>query len=309
MQRTPEHARRGRTALRAVSLALAAALTIATYALVAAVPVSGQTGMARIRMAHLSNGTAPADVYLTSFDGQQKRVLQGLAYGQVSQYLDLAPGAYTAVLRPAGASPDSPAMLTAATNLSAGDAYTFAVFGPHTHPAPKILDDRIAAPPAGAGRVRVVQAATRAAHADVVAVGGAALAHNVSFGSVTDYADVPAGSWTINATGPGHPMVSKQLKVDPGTVDSLIVFDAPDTNGIDIESVVDATGMSALSVAGQSVPAGGVQTGAGGLAPPPPSGAPPWLVIVLVGALLAAAATSAAALVHRRHVSAFPVPR
>ncbi len=255
-----------------------------------ALPASGQVTTTRIRMAHLSYGTAPADVYLTSFDGQEKLVLAGLAFGQVSQYLALAPGAYTATLRPAGAAPNSPAMLTASADLAAGSAYTFAVFGPDTKPTPKLVDDQLAPPTAGAGRVRVVQAADRAAYVDVKAVDGANLAENAAFGTVTDYTQVPAGNWTIQASAAGQPTVQKQLSVSPGTDDSLIVYDAPGKEGIQVESVVDATGMGAVSGAGQSVPAGGVQTGAGGTAPAPNRGVP-LSPLALVGLLVGVTAS------------------
>ncbi len=285
--------RRRRPLAVALSMLILGASSMLTVAAAQAAPTPG--AMAQIRMAHLSYGTGPADVYLTGFDGHQTLVLRALAYGQVSQYLQLAPGTYTAWIRPAGAAADSPAMLETSADLSGSTAYTVAVLGPQPHPVTKIVTDQLNAPPAGAGLVRVVQAASRAASVDVSAVGGPTIASDAPFQSVSDYAPVAAGTWTVEASGSGQTPVRRELTVAPGTVNSIIVYDAPGSSGIAVESVVDAQGTGGV-VAGQSLPIGGAATGAGGTAPAPPAGVPGGLVVW--AAALMATALAGFALLH-----------
>ena len=149
--------------LRWVPLAVVAIVA----ALVTAVPAAGaQADTANIRLAHLSPDTPEMDVYVAAAAGDEQRVLEGLGYGQVSDYAALPAGSYTFLLRPMGAPADSTPAVTASADLAAGDAYTFAAMGPHAELQKALLTDDLAPPPAGQAKVRLIQASSTAGEVD-----------------------------------------------------------------------------------------------------------------------------------------------
>jgi Domain of unknown function (DUF4397) len=244
---------------------LSAAIASAAAALaVAAQPVSANAATdVRLRVAHFSPDTPPMDVYATGFDGKEELVLPKLGYGQVSEYLPLTAGLYAFSMRPAGSPATDEAVLRVSADLVADTAYTFAAFGRQAELNTDLLTDDLSAPPAGQGRVRLIQAAIGAGEVDVSAAGGPLLAQGADLGSVGNYVTVPAGSWEITAEGESADPVVENLSVEPGAVSSLVVLDGNGTGNLQLVSVTDAA--SATAAAG-AAPAGGVDTGGGWLA-------------------------------------------
>jgi hypothetical protein len=229
-------------------------------------------GGAKIRLGHFSPDTPEMDVYVTANDGSETKVLEGLGYGQVSDYAPLEPGSYTFLLRPAGADPASDPAVTASADLEDGKAYTFAAMGPHADLKKALLTDDLAAPPAGQAKVRLIQASSTAGTVDVTAADGPVLADDTAFATATGYAAVPAGEWKVDLTSSaaGSSAVERQLDLDPGTVNTLIVLEGSGGQAADLTRVVDATGVDASSDGPlgltDAVPLGGVGTGGGGMA-------------------------------------------
>ena len=271
---------------RHLKLILATGAALVALAATVAAPAGAQAATARVRMAHFSPDAPPTDVYITGFDGSQHLVLPGLGYGQVSEYLPLDAGDYTFSMRPAGASIDTPAVVTSSAHIEADAAYTFEALGVLSSISSTVLDDDLTTPPPGQASVRVIQAATTIPHVDVNVDSGQVLANQASFPSATGYAAVPAGTINVELSAATHqaPTV-EQLDLAPGTVNSLVVLDGTAGHPLRLVKVVDATGSS------QALPTGGIQTGGGGTAPHPsggslPANLPVWAAIIFIALLV-----------------------
>ena len=291
---------------RAGYLALAgAALAVAAPA----VPAEAQAADAHIRLAHLSPDTPEMDVYVTGFDGAETKVLDGLGYGEVSDYAALPAGSYTFLLRPMGAPADSTPAVTASADLAENAAYTFAAMGPHADLQKALLTDDISPPPAGKAKVRLIQASSTAGEVDVTTVDGPALAENRAFATATGYAAIDAGEWTVNVSTSSGTNLQRHLSLDAGTVNTLVVLENA-SGEIELTRVVDATGTDVSSdgplTARQAAPLGGIDTGGGGLAElvvgdtGSEGGGSSLPLVAGIGAAVLAVALAGATLVSRR---------
>lgn len=215
-----------------------------------------------LRLAHLSPDTPAVDVYLSPFGSDDAIVLRSVGYGDYSDYRAVPAGTYSASMRPAGAPAGSAPVLRANARVAAGKAYTVAAVGLNADLTTKVLLDDLTPPPAGKGRIRLIQASTRADSVDVQAVGGPTLAQGTAFGTSTGYATVPAGRWTLQVTpagGDARPLTTT-VDVPAGRVSSVTILDsAGDGAGdgvLDLRTTVDSEGSA-------TVPTGGVKTGFG----------------------------------------------
>jgi hypothetical protein len=251
---------------------------------------------AMIRGGHFSPDTPGVDVYLTSFAGKTTKLwLSGVGYGDVSGYERLKPGLYAVSMRPHGAAPSTPAALSWTLDARPGAAYTACAVGLNAKLHGIVLHDDLAPAPSGQSRVRVVQAASRANHADVVAVDGPTIAHNVAFATSTQYTDVAAGHYTIKASAVGDSSVqaSARVTLKPDSVHTVVVLDSHGS-GITVRVLDDAAGASVP-------PVGAAPTGGGGTAGSG-AGFPDWLYGAVPGgiAVLVTAGAAAAALRRRQ---------
>jgi hypothetical protein len=247
-----------------LAAAVAAVAGVAGALTMAGDPVAASAAPdVQLRVAHFSPDTPPMDVYATGFDGKEQLVLPKLGYGQVSEYMPLTAGLYAFSMRPAGSPATDEAVLRVSADLAARTSYTFAAFGRQAELNTDLLTDDLSAPPAGQGRVRLIQAAIDAGPVDVSAAGGPLLARGADLGEVGNYTPVPAGPWTITADGASADPIAENLTVEAGTVSSLVVLDGDGAGSLRIVSVTDAAGATA---ARGGAPAGGVDTGGGALA-------------------------------------------
>ncbi|MCW2541177.1 MAG: hypothetical protein JWN95_2902 [Frankiales bacterium] len=253
---------RGMLATLAVLLAGTAMLIVPTTSAGGATPAP-----ALVRAAHFSPDTPGVDVYLTAFSGGTTRVwVPNAEYGQVSPYKRVQPGLYVVAMRPHGAAVSTPPVVSWNLDAKSGQAYTAAAIGANKALKTIVLNDNLSLPGTGTGRVRVIQAASRAPKADVDATNGPTVANDLAFASTSAYATVPAGTWTLRAEATTDSSISAtaQVPVQSDSVTSLLVLDAPQ-GGITIRSVLDAAGAG-------TVPAGSVPAGGGGMAPNAPAG-------------------------------------
>lgn len=231
--------------------------------LVAGMPAAGAADPdALVRVAHFSPDTPGVDVYLTGFAGGTTRLwVPNAAYGGVSSYRRLPAGLYVVAMRPHGAAASSPPAIRWNLDVKAGRAYTTAAIGPNADLRSIVLHDDLSLPPAGDGRVRLVQAASQAPRATVRVVGGPTIATGATFGSTTGYRTVPAGTWTLQANGTAPAAVSTDARVAiaAGSVTSLLLLDTKQ-GGITVRTVLDASAPGAI-------PVGPVPAGGGGTAP------------------------------------------
>jgi hypothetical protein len=236
---------------------------------------------AELRVAHLSPDTPSMDVYLTPFDGGEKLVLPGLSFGQVSEYMPLKPGVYQFGFRPAGTpSAQAPVVIFSAA-VAEGVDYTFAALGKLASLSTKLLKDDNSSPAGGQASVRLIQADSTSPQVSVQVENGPLLADKIGFGSVTSYATVTAGPWTLQLTTPAGGTVRQTLMLQPASVNSLVVLTG--TDGPKLSVITDAKGMvidqtpaatpadapavvAAEQVTPIATPSGAIQTGGGATA-------------------------------------------
>jgi Domain of unknown function (DUF4397) len=242
----------------------------------AATPAAHAAVPAELRVAHLSPDTQPMDVYVTPFAGGEKLVLPGLAFGQVSEYMPLAAGIYQFGFRPAGTPAAQPPVVIFSATVAWGSDYTFAVLGKLADLKTNLLKDDNSAPAANSASVRLIQADSTSDQISVQVENGPLLADKIGFGTVTGYATVAAGTWTLDLTTQAGATTKQTLSLDSASVNSLVVLtgtDGPklsvltDAKGMAIETAAAAPADAPPVVAAQQVlPVGGIQTGGGSTA-------------------------------------------
>ena len=232
-----------------------------------------------LRLAHLSPDTPAVDVYVDAVaDPDAGITLEGVSYGAVSDYQDVPTGSYTVSMRQAGASPDTPPVLSTTVEVTGDTARTVAGVGLFADLGLAIIDDSLQTPPDQQSRVRVLAGASNAETLDVSIAGGPSVATDLAFAKTSEYVDVPAGSTSLTVASGDQAPAELPVELAPGSVYSLVVLDTD--QGLRVEPVLDAAGPGV-------VPAGGVETGAGGTVGAGPS----------AGLLVLAAGTGAAVLV------------
>ncbi len=264
--------------IRHITMLLAAvALLLGVPAAVAAHASSAATGTGWIRLAHLSPNTPAVDVYLYSFGNSNAQiVLHHVTYGTVSPYEAVSAGDYSVAMRAAGASATSAPVLSTSVTIAADRAYTVAGMGPESGLRLVVLDDELT-PPSGKSLVRVIQASLKQQTVKFTCSCGGTLASKAAFGSVTSYAPIPPGTWTMAAIGSSD-KTSLPVTLVAGTVHTEVVLDG--SNGLEILNLEDAAGAGLP-------PAGGVTTGFGGTAGHGPGSPVPWAALIGAGSLLA----------------------
>jgi uncharacterized protein DUF4397 len=260
-------------------------LVVATAAMCLTAPTASAAPSeqnAMIRGAHLSPDTVNVDVYLTAFSGGTTTLwLSSVGYGDVSPYEWLKPGVYAVSMRPHGAAASTPPALSWTFSAKAGHAYTAAGVGMNKQLHGIIIEDELTMPAAGHGRVRVIQAASRAPHADITAQGGVVLAKSAAFATTTQYATVAAGTWRVTAKAEGKNVeTAATVNIKSGSVSSLVLLDGKG-GGLTIRTLSDAAGAATRPIG--SVPAGG-----GGTAPRPVGNDLSWIWAAGASALVAA---------------------
>jgi len=266
-----------RTIRRITMLLATAALLLGVPAAVAAHASSAATGTGWIRLAHLSPNTPAVDVYLYSFGNSNAQiVLHHVTYGTVSPYEAVAAGDYSVAMRAAGASATSSPVLSTSVTVAADRAYTVAGMGPESGLRLVVMDDDLTTP-SGKSLVRVIQASLKQQTVKFTCSCGGTLASKASFASVTSYAPIPPGTWTMAAIGSSE-KASLPVSLVAGTVHTEVVLDG--SSGLEILNLEDAAGAGLP-------PAGGVTTGFGGTAGHGPGSPVPWAALIGVGSLLA----------------------
>jgi hypothetical protein len=253
---------------RRMHLATAAsALTVlalgAAGALGATAAHADEPGAGWVRVAHLSPDTKSVDVKLTGLAGGNLiSELDDVAYGAVSDYIEVPQGTYVVSMVPAG-SPDSTApMIRQSVNILSGQPVTVAAYGRNADLGTTVFPDDLTPPADGQVRVRVIQASTTAASVDIATTTGVTVTKDAKQGTATGYTSVGAGPWTLSITGDPATAKTKnsqaQIDLAAGSVATLFVLDTAD-GGVTVKPVVDSAAVGDL-------PTGGIQTGGGGTA-------------------------------------------
>jgi hypothetical protein len=242
---------------RLVRALCVAALTAGVSAL--GLPAADAAEGGLLRLAHLSPDTPSVDVYVDSVASpSNKLLLHGVSYGTISDYQRVPSGIYTVSMRPSGAPPTTPPVLSRTVQVGGGSARTVAGVGYFATLGLEVFTDDLTLPPAGKARLRVVTAAATAKSLSVSLDGGSPVAGNLPFAHTTGYLDVPAGATTLQVTPTGGAATTVPVSLAAGSVYSVVVLDKKG-GGLSVRTVLDAA-------SAQVMPVGGVETGAGGTA-------------------------------------------
>ncbi len=266
---------RGLALTMAVGAAVVASAGVSTAG--AARPIEDAPATGWVRFGHFAPAQAPVDLYV---DGQE--VATSLSFKTVSPYLSLPAGTHTFAVKPVS-DPSSADLLSVEAGVVANDSETIAAVTTRDGLAVQVYDDALAAPPAGQSLVRFIHSAPDVASVDIAVVGGPVLAANVQYPSATAYQAIAAGTYDVEVRQAGTTNVVVKVSgwtIKPGVQSSIVVIKGLD-GALDVVPVLDAAAVP-------TAPAGGVQTGYGGMAPKPGAALPRW-PLVLVPVLLAAA--------------------
>ena len=259
------------------------ALLLGIPAAASASSTAASTGW--VSLGNLSETPSPVDVYLySSGDSSPIYVRDGVAYGTILPYQQVSAGDYSVKMRTTGSSPSSAPVWSVSLTVKAGGAYTVVPLRTSSQSGQlTVIDNSLATPP-GKSLVRVVQADVSQKQLTFHCSCGKGAKGDITShtppGSVSMQAPIPAGTWTMSATGTSA-MTSMPVTLGAGTVHTEIVVKSGP--GIRIIDLKDAAG------AGQA-PVGGASTGFGGTAAHGASSLLPWLAVIGGGALLILAA-------------------
>ncbi|TCK20889.1 DUF4397 domain-containing protein [Pseudonocardia endophytica] len=250
-------------------------LLVAAGALALAPVAGAQEPTGKVRLGHLSPKTPGVDITLSGPEGPtsvDQRVGSGVAYGAVTDYLNLVPGRYSIAMRPAGSAPDAAAPLSAGLQIAPGSAQTLLFFdnGSGGSVRGELVDDDLSAPGTSDGKVRLVQGAEGIPPVQALAVDGPRLATDLAYGTVTDYSTVAAKTWDVRLSA-GGATEAAQLPVGGGSVNTVVL--TKDASGkLAARPLTDVAGLPVSgpqSGAAASGPSGAPANGAGPAAPAP----------------------------------------
>lgn len=245
---------------RALALLLAVVGALGLVGL-AAPAYADPAGSGWVRLAHLSPDTPSVNVALTSLaDSRSMLSLRDVGYGDVSGYTKVPAGTYVASMTPAGGTADSTPAISQPVKVENGRAYTVAAVGRNADLKGTVLTDDLEPAPAGAAKIRLLQASVTAPTVTVTAQDGPTIARDAAFASSTGYAEIQSGIWTvtITPTAGSATAATTDVTVTSASVNTIIVLDAAQ-GGLTAVAVKDAGGVP-------KPPKKGVDTGGGGLA-------------------------------------------
>jgi len=271
---------------------LATAVTTACVLAMAAVPAAAEAELERalVRVAHFSPDASYVDVYMVSLNRRQ--LFPNVFYKSVSAYWPVTAGPFTYEVRAAGAAPESEPVIQVKGNLAAGKAYTVAAVGRRDRLQGVLLRDDMSPSAPGKAKVRFLDAALDLPAVDFAVAGGPVVESRVGFREPTGYRQLASGRYRVEVRRSGAEAVVARgtVAVRPGTVTSVaLVGGAGEPR--ELYAFSDAAGS-------RWAPAGGIRTGAGGIAPS--SRAPTAPVPLLTAAALVVGVAMAAGTARRR---------
>jgi hypothetical protein len=209
-------------------------------------------------VAHFSPDASYVDVYMVSLNRRQ--LFPNVFYKSVSSYWAVAAGPFTYEVRAAGAAPESEPVIQVKGTLAAGGSYTVAAVGRRDQLQGLLLRDDLAPSAPGKAKLRFLDAAFDLPAVDIAVSGGPVL-RSLAFPEPTGYRQLDSGRYRVEVrrSGADAVLVKGTVAVEPGSVTSVaLVGGAGEPR--ELYAFSDAAGS-------RSAPAGGIRTGAGGIAP------------------------------------------
>lgn len=189
-------------------LALTSALAAAALTLAGC---GGSSSHAYIKFIHASPGAPNVDVEIK--DGFAAK---NAAYGSAASAYAPVPAGTNEKVQVFAAGKDSSAVLSASQTFTKNQYYTILALNTPDKLQAAIENDDLTAPTSGNSKIRVVHGAPSAGAVDVYVTAPGAIINdpkkpvtpvlsNFTFGTVTPYLSVPAGSYEIRVTAHGDP--------------------------------------------------------------------------------------------------------
>lgn len=208
-----------------------------------------------MRVAHLSPDAPNVDVYVND-----EPALTDVPYTTVSSYLSLPAGTQQVTVYASGDT--STPVIDVPVKLAAGGVYTIAAVGLVTDGSitAQVYQDDLRAPSAGNAKLRVIHASPDAGPVDVVPRDGEPLVTDLSFPEDTPYAEVPAGTYTLDVNSAGTRqtvLTAPDAALASGGVYSAFAVGTVYADSLDVLLVQDnvSTGASATASASASASA------------------------------------------------------
>jgi hypothetical protein len=158
---------------------------------------------AKLRVAHLSPDAPDVDVWVNG-----GRVLEGVPFQAVSDYLEVPAGSYQIQVTPAGA--NEPVVIDATVDLGINKAYTVAATGLLADLQPIVLADDLETL-ADRAKVRFFHASPDAPAVDVAVSGGPVLFRDTAFRVFSSYLPVEGGLYNLEVRLAGTMTVALPL--------------------------------------------------------------------------------------------------
>ncbi len=219
--------------LLGTAAALSAALAIPTA-------VGAQDENAMVRVLHAAGDAPAVDIYA---DGGL--IGEGLAYANITDYLDVPGGTYQIQVVPSGASLDEgPVVIDAELTFDAGTMTTVAATGSLADGiVPQVLADD-PAPTGENAQVRVVHFSYDAPAVDIAPDGGDAIIEGLEYPGDTGYLELPGGAYDLEIRAAGTDTVAfdiPEITVDNGTSYSVFAVGGLGDASFTVVPAVDAS--------------------------------------------------------------------
>ncbi len=249
---------------RVLALSVVVVLAVASFA-----SVTAQSDTARVRVIHASPDAPAVDVYVNG-----TLAVEGLAFEEGTEYLDLEPGEYQFQVTPAGSSPDD-AVIDATATLEAGMDYSVVAVGLVADIEALILVDDNAVPATGMAHIRVVHTSPDAPAVDVTLADGTVLVADLEYLEASEYLPVDAGTYDLQIRLAGTDTVALDipgLMLEEGNVYSAFAMGLVEDSTLTVVPFVDASygqntgGGTESPAAPTEMPSQMPATGAGGTA-------------------------------------------
>jgi hypothetical protein len=190
-------------------------------------------------------------------------ILTDVPYTTVSGYLSLPAGTQQVTVYATGDT-TSPVIDTP-VELAAGGAYTVAAVGLVADDSltAQVYQDDLRSPDSGNAKVRVVHASPDAGPVDIIPRGGQALVSGLTFPEASPYAEVPAGTYTldVNAAGTNKTALTvPDATLASGGVYSAFAVGTVFADSLNVLLVQDNAGTSASASATASTSAAASST-------------------------------------------------
>jgi len=188
----------------ALGLATAAGASTPLNAIISVDDPAGNMGGARVRVVHASPDAPAVDVWV-----EGGRVFENVAFEEITDFVEVPAGTYNVQVVPAGLT--EPVVIEADLTLMAATDYTVIATDLLANITPKVLTATGGGPAAGNVWVRFFHGSPDAPAVDIAVTGGPVLFANVAFQSGTEYLEVPAGTYDLEARIAGTTNVALAL--------------------------------------------------------------------------------------------------